>query len=51
MLTDSNLDLAIDQKKYYAYLVDDVDKVQSAGSFDAVQRDACGSPTLPRTTC
>jgi len=26
-LTDSNLDLNIDQKRYYAYLVDDVDKV------------------------
>ncbi|MCB1240646.1 MAG: hypothetical protein KDB30_13385 [Tetrasphaera sp.] len=43
VLTDSNLDLAIDQKKYYAYLVDDVDKVQSAGSFDAVQRDAAAA--------
>jgi hypothetical protein len=39
-LTDTNLDLEIDQKKYYAYLVDDVDKVQAAGSFDAVQADA-----------
>lgn len=39
-LTDSNVDLAIDQKKYYAYLVDDVDKVQAAGSFDQVQADA-----------
>lgn len=39
-LTDNNQDLAIDQKKYYAYLVDDVDKVQAAGSFDAVQSDA-----------
>src|SRR4051812_39884396 len=35
-LTDSTLSLAIDQKRYYAYLVDDVDRVQSAGSFDAV---------------
>lgn len=39
-LTDSNLDLNIDQKRYYAYLVDDVDKVQAAGSFDQVQADA-----------
>lgn len=39
-LTDNSLSLNIDQKKYYAYLVDDVDKVQSAGSFDAVQADA-----------
>lgn len=39
-LTDNTLSLTIDQKRYYAYLVDDVDKVQSAGSFDAVQADA-----------
>lgn len=39
-LTDSTQSLLIDQKRYYAYLVDDVDKVQAAGSFDAVQRDA-----------
>lgn len=39
-LTDSTQSLAVDQKKYYAYLVDDVDKVQAAGSFDAVQADA-----------
>lgn len=39
-LTDSNIDLNVDQKDYYAYLVDDVDRVQAAGSFDAVQADA-----------
>lgn len=39
-LTDSSQSLLIDQKRYYAYLVDDVDRVQSAGSFDGVQRDA-----------
>lgn len=39
-LTDSTQSLNIDQQKYYAYLVDDVDRVQAAGSFDAVQRDA-----------
>jgi hypothetical protein len=39
-LTDASLDLPIDQKKYYAYLVDDVDKAQAAGSFDSVQDDA-----------
>jgi hypothetical protein len=39
-LTDSTQSLAIDQKRYYAYLVDDVDKVQAAGSFDPVQADA-----------
>lgn len=42
-LTDSNTDLDIDQKKYYAYLVDDVDKAQAAGSFDPVQADAAAS--------
>ena len=39
-LTDSTQSLLIDQKRYYAYLVDDVNKVQAAGSFDAFQRDA-----------
>lgn len=39
-LTDTSQDLDIDQKKYYAYLVDDVDAVQAAGSFDSVQTDA-----------
>ncbi|WP_419704981.1 hypothetical protein [Promicromonospora sp. NFX87] len=39
-IVDNGLELLIDQMKYYAYLVDDVDKVQAAGSFDAVQADA-----------
>jgi hypothetical protein len=39
-LTDSSQSLAIDQKKYFAFLVDDVDKVQAAGSFDQVLTDA-----------
>lgn len=39
-LTDSTQSLAVDQKKYYAYLVDDVDKVQAAGTFDQVLVDA-----------
>lgn len=39
-LVDSTQSMLIDQKRYYAYLVDDVDKVQAAGSFDAVQADA-----------
>lgn len=39
-MTDSTQALNIDQQKYYAYLVDDVDRVQAAGSFDAVQADA-----------
>jgi len=38
-LTDSSQSLDINQKKYYAFLVDDVDKVQAAGSFDEVLRD------------
>ena len=42
-LTDTTQSLAIDQKKYYAYLVDDVDAVQAAGSFDQVQADAGAS--------
>ena len=42
-LTDNSLSLNIDQKKYFAYLVDDVDKVQAAGSFDAVQADAAAA--------
>lgn len=39
-LTDSSQSLNIDQKRYYAYLVDDVDRVQAAGSFDQFQADA-----------
>lgn len=39
-LTDSTQSLNIDQKNYYAYLVDDVDRVQAAGGFEAVQADA-----------
>jgi hypothetical protein len=39
-LTDASQDLPIDQMKYYAYLVDDVDKAQAAGSFESVQTDA-----------
>lgn len=40
VLTDSTQSMNIDQKRYYAYLVDSVDKVQAAGSFDPVQADA-----------
>lgn len=39
-LTDSTQSLTIDQKKYFAYLVEDVDKVQAAGSFDQVLTDS-----------
>lgn len=39
-LTDSTQALAIDQKKYYSFSVDDVDRAQSAGSFEPITRDA-----------
>lgn len=39
-LTDTTQSLAIDQQKYFAFLVDDVDRVQAAGSFDAITTDA-----------
>lgn len=39
-MTDSTQTLSIDQQKYFAVLVDDVDKVQAAGSFDPVIADA-----------
>lgn len=39
-ITDSTQSMNIDQQDYYAYLVDSVDRVQSAGSFEPVQRDA-----------
>lgn len=34
-LADTSVDLLIDQEKAFSFLVDDVDKVQAAGSFDA----------------
>jgi hypothetical protein len=34
-LTDSKVDLLIDQEKAFAFKVDDVDRAQAAGSFDA----------------
>jgi hypothetical protein len=33
-LSDSTVSLSINQKKFFAFKVDDVDKVQAAGSFD-----------------
>lgn len=42
-LTDSVVDLAIDQEKAFAFKVDDVDKVQAAGNFDAWTRAAGGA--------
>lgn len=39
-LADTDLDLLIDQEKAFGFYVDDVDKKQAAGSFDAVTNDA-----------
>lgn len=39
-LSDTELDLLIDQEKAFGFNVDDVDKKQAAGSFDAVTTDA-----------
>jgi len=39
-LSDTDLDLLIDQEKAFGFNVDDVDKKQAAGSFDAVTSDA-----------
>jgi hypothetical protein len=39
-LTDTTQTLAIDQQKAFAFLVDDIDKVQVAGSMDPVTSDA-----------
>lgn len=39
-LSDTDLDLLIDQEKAFGFNVDDVDKMQAAGSFDAVTQDA-----------
>jgi hypothetical protein len=42
-LTDSKVDLLIDQEKAFSFKVDDVDKAQAAGSFDAWTRAAGGA--------
>ena len=39
-LTDSTQSLLINQKDYYAFQVDDIDRVQAAGSFEPVVRDS-----------
>ncbi len=39
-LTDSSQSLVIDQEKAFSFYVDDIDAIQSAGSFDSVTRDA-----------
>lgn len=42
-LSDTSVDLLIDQEKAFSFLVDDVDKVQAAGSFDAWTAAAGGA--------
>lgn len=42
-LTDSKVDLALDQEKAFAFKVDDIDKAQAAGSFDAWTNAAGGA--------
>lgn len=42
-LTDSAIALAIDQEKVIAFKVDDVDRMQAAGSFDQVTSDAASA--------
>ena len=39
-LTDTTQSLLINQEKAFSFIVDDVDRVQSAGSFEPVTRDA-----------
>ena len=39
-LSDTTVELLIDQAKAFSFLVDDVNKVQAAGSFDAWSRSA-----------
>jgi hypothetical protein len=39
-LSDSTIPLAIDQQRAFAFRVDDVDRVQAAGSFEPVTRGA-----------
>ena len=39
-LTDTQIDLLIDQEKAFAFNVDDIDRVQAAGSFEPVTMDA-----------
>ena len=42
-LADSSVDLLINQEKAFSFLVDDVDKAQAAGSFDAWTSAAGGA--------
>lgn len=42
-LVDAQVDLLIDQEKALAFNVDDVDRVQAAGSFEPVMRDSANA--------
>ena len=42
-LADTSVDLLIDQEKAFSFLVDDVDRAQAAGSFDAWTQAAGGA--------
>lgn len=42
-LADTTIALSINQEKAYGFKVDDIDRVQAAGSFDAVTRDAAAA--------
>lgn len=42
-LTDTEVLLSIDQEKAFSFFVDDVDRVQSAGSFEPVTADAAAA--------
>lgn len=42
-LSDTQIDLVIDQEKAFAFNVDDVDRVQAAGSFEPVTVDAAAA--------
>jgi hypothetical protein len=42
-LADTSVDLLIDEEKAFSFLVDDVDAVQAAGTFDAWTRSAGGA--------
>ena len=39
-MTDTTQSLVINQEKAFSFIVDDIDRVQSAGSFEPVTRDA-----------
>jgi len=42
-MTDTTQSLVIDNEKAFSFIVDDIDKVQAAGSFEPVTRDAAAA--------